>query len=69
MFRKRTKRTTIKRINNNLFVEYLIAIDSSVYNIFSSLYGNLDRSLMANYINIFFAQVVNGVIYLLIKTI
>ena len=46
---------------NNLFVEYLVVIDSSVYNVFLSNYGNLSPSLMNQYINIFFAQIVNGV--------
>jgi hypothetical protein len=46
---------------NNLFVEYLVVIDSSVYNVFKSLYGNLNPSLMNQYINIFFSQIVNGV--------
>jgi hypothetical protein len=45
----------------SLTVEYLVVIDSSVYSIFSKLYGNLSTPLMTQYIRIFFSQLVNGV--------
>jgi hypothetical protein len=54
---KRQSRTGIQ----NLFIEYLIVIDSSVYNNFASNYGSLTFSLLAQYINIFFTQIVYGV--------
>jgi hypothetical protein len=43
-----------------LYVEYLIVIDSTTYNVFSALYTNLSSSLLAEYMNIFFVQLVNG---------
>jgi hypothetical protein len=49
----------------NLFVEYLIVIDSTVYNNFVSNYGSLTFSLLAQYINIFFTQIVCGVSFFL----
>ena len=45
----------------NLFVDYLVVIDSSVYNLFLSQYGYMPDSLITNYINIFFCHLVNGV--------
>ena len=45
----------------NLFVEYLVVIDSSVYNDFIALYSNVSSSLLAKYISIFFCQQVNAV--------
>ena len=45
----------------NLFIDYLVVIDSSVYNQFIQIYGNMPISLITNYINIFFCHVINGV--------
>lgn len=45
----------------NLFVDYLVVIDSSVYAIFFQQYGFLPISLITNYINIFFCHLINGV--------
>ena len=45
----------------NFFIEYLIVIDDTVYNQFVSLFGNLNDSLLMDYINIFFCQIINGV--------
>jgi hypothetical protein len=58
------KRGIERNLFHNLFVEYLIVIDKSVYNYFLSLYENLGLPLIINYIQIFFCQVVNGVIYM-----
>lgn len=58
---KRQKSNISPNRPNNLFLEYLIVIDSSVYNMFLLDYGNLNPSLMNQYINIFFMQIVNGV--------
>ncbi len=45
----------------NLFVEYLVVIDNTVYNNFLLNYGNIPKTLLTDYINIFFSQIVNGV--------
>jgi hypothetical protein len=45
----------------NLFVQYLVVLDSTVYKDFSQLYGNLSPDLMNQYIKIYFSQIVNGV--------
>jgi hypothetical protein len=61
---ERSKRQTIQSNNNaqNLYVEYLAVIDSTVYSYFTQLYGNLNPpELLNDYINIFFSQIVNGV--------
>ena len=54
------------QVNNqiqNLFVEMLIAIDSTVYGLFQDEFGsNIDVGLLTNYIKIFICQVVNSVI-------
>ena len=42
-------------------IQYLVVIDTTVYNRFVSLYGNLSTSLITQYINIHFEQMVNGV--------
>ena len=60
---KRLKRSTIPK--NNLFLEYLVVIDSSVYKNLKIAYGsNLPESIMSEYIKIFFVQIINGVIIL-----
>jgi hypothetical protein len=60
---KRLKRSTIPK--NNLFLEYLVVIDSSVYKNLNIAYGsNLPESIMSEYIKIFFVQIINGVIIL-----
>ena len=46
----------------NLFVQYLVVIDSTVYKDFVQLYGNLNPALLNQYIKIYFCQIVNGVI-------
>ena len=51
-------------IPNNLTVEYLVVIDSTVYNQFVSLYGNLSDSSMKTYIFNYFQLMVNGVLYI-----
>jgi hypothetical protein len=62
MKNRRSKRqTSVNRVNNNLFLEFLIVADSSTYDIFTSTYGNLGQSLITQYMNIFFSQIVNGV--------
>jgi hypothetical protein len=53
---------TTKNSTNNLYVEYLVVIDLGVYNFFVNLYGgNLPDSLVTDYINIYFTQLINGV--------
>jgi hypothetical protein len=48
-------------------VEYLAVIDSGVYNFFVSLYGsNMPTEYINDYINIYFTQLINGVIKLTI---
>jgi hypothetical protein len=42
----------IASIPNNLTVEYLVVIDSTVYNNFVSLFGNLNDSSMRTYISV-----------------
>ena len=51
-----------KTIPNKLTVEYLIVIDSTVYNQFVALYGNLSDSSIKTYIYDFFQLMVNGVL-------
>ena len=54
------KERSVKK--NNLIVEYLIVIDSSVLNHFVNIYGNnISQSVMNNYINQFYQQMVNSV--------
>jgi hypothetical protein len=48
----------------SLYVEYLIVLDSSVYNDFVALYSNIRSSLLTQYISIYFSQLVNSVSYL-----
>ena len=61
----RTKRDTSAETENqsvnNLYIDYLIVIDKSVYNVFLNTYGNMPDSLITNYINIFYAHLINGV--------
>ena len=49
-------------ITNNLTVEYLAVIDSTVYNKFISLYGNLSDSSMRTYILDYFQSMIDGVL-------
>jgi hypothetical protein len=57
----RSKRATVTP-QNNLFVEYLIVIDSTVFNNFYFAYGgNLPDNLLSQYIIIFYSQLVNSV--------
>lgn len=47
----------------NLFVEMLIAIDSTVYALFQDEFGsNTEVDLLNNYIQIFICQIINSVI-------
>ena len=61
----RTKRDTSAETENqsvnNLYIDYLIVIDKSVYNVFLNTYGNMPDSLITNYLNIFYAHLINGV--------
>jgi hypothetical protein len=63
---QRSKRQTTSVVaRNNLFVEYLAVIDSGVYDFFVSLYGsNMPTDYINDYINIYFTQLINGVIQL-----
>jgi hypothetical protein len=62
---ERKKRQSIlidTRSQNNLFFEFLLVVDSTVYNLFKNDFGsNLDDSYVINYIKIFFSQIANGV--------
>jgi hypothetical protein len=49
-------------IPNNLTVEYLPVIYSTVYNRFVSLYGNLSDSSMRTYILDYFQSMIDGVL-------
>jgi hypothetical protein len=49
-------------IPNNLTLEYLVVIDSTVYTHFVSLYGNLRDSSMRTYILDYFQFMVDGVL-------
>ena len=42
-------------------VELLVVLDSTVYEFFQGVYGNLNDSIVNDYIKIFFIHVVNGV--------
>ena len=55
------KRQATQSFQNNLFVEYLVVIDNNVYNDIASIYSNLPQSQINDYINIFFANIINGV--------
>ena len=47
-----------------LYVEYLAVIDAGVYNFFVNLYGStVSPSVIKGYIQVYFTQLVNGVIY------
>ena len=60
--RQRLKRGTVTA-KNNLYVEYLAVADLGVYNYFVSLYGsNVPPSYINDYINVYFSQLINGVI-------
>ena len=45
----------------SLFVEYLVVIDSTVYSDFAALYPGVTSSSLAQYISIYFCQLVNAV--------
>jgi hypothetical protein len=45
----------------NLFIDYLVVIDSSVYNEFIQIYGYMPETLITKYISIFFCHLINGV--------
>ena len=45
----------------NLYVEYLVVIDSTVYNDYAAIYTNMSQALLSQYISIFFCLMVNGV--------
>ena len=57
----RRKRQNFIENQQHLFINYLVVIDNSVYNIFLNQYGFFSDSFIANYIKIFFCQAVNGV--------
>jgi hypothetical protein len=46
---------------NYLNVEYLIVLDSTAWDFFNSVYGNMEADLMNVYIKIYFIHIVNGV--------
>ncbi len=46
---------------NYLNVEYLVVLDSTAWDFFVSVYGNMDADLMNVYIKIYFIHIVNGV--------
>jgi hypothetical protein len=48
-------------VKNDLFVELLVVLDSTVYEFFQSVFGNFGDSIITDYIKIFFSHVVNGV--------
>ncbi len=55
--------TTTITAGTNLFIEYLAVIDVGVYNFFVNLYGtNVSSSVIKNYIQLYFTQLVNAVI-------
>lgn len=55
---KRLKRVTQ---DNKIIVQYLVVIDSTVYNRFVDLYGNLSSTLTTQYINMYFEQMISGI--------
>ena len=59
--KKRDTSPTSTQDQKNLFVDFLVVIDSSVYNSFLQQYGNLPNSLITNYINIYICHLINGV--------
>jgi hypothetical protein len=46
---------------NYLNVEYLVVLDSTAWDFFNSVYGNMEADLMNVYIKIYFIHIVNGV--------
>ncbi len=62
----RSKRYTpnendFKIVKNNLFVELLVVLDSTVFEFFRDIYRNFDNSLINDYVKVFFCHVINGV--------
>jgi hypothetical protein len=49
-------------LKNNLFVEILVVVDSTVYNYFQDLFSNLGDSILSDYIKLYFCHIINGVI-------
>ena len=63
-FSKRSKRARKIFPKHDLYLEYLVVIDSTVYNNLKLSYGsNLPDSILTEYIKIFFSQMVTGVSY------
>jgi hypothetical protein len=65
---KRDSNSTSSTINqniNNLYVEYLIVLDSTTLDFFYSVYGNMGPDFMNIYIKNFFIQNANGFRYIL----
>jgi len=61
---KRDSNSTSSTINqniNNLYVEYLIVLDSTTLDFFYSVYGNMGPDIMNIYIKKIFIQIANGV--------
>ena len=60
----------VKRQNtatNNLFVEFLAVVDNSVYNHFVRIYGNLESSVISQYIKDYFGVLIDGVRNLIVE--
>jgi hypothetical protein len=58
---RRSKRSAVTP-QNNLFFEYLIVVDSTVFiNFYFAYGGNLPDNLLSQYIIIFYSQLVNSV--------
>ena len=61
-YSRKLKRSLQVVAKNNLYVEYLAVIESGTYKYFQSVYGtNIPTSLINDYINIYFTQLINGV--------
>ncbi len=61
---QRSKRQIIQSKTNaqNLYVEFLAVIDSTVFSFFNQLYGNLNPpELLNDYIKIYVSQIIYGV--------
>ena len=62
-FSHRSSRATPIVARNKLNIEYLAVVESGTYNYFVSLYGaNIPSTFINDYINIYFTQLINGVI-------
>jgi hypothetical protein len=56
-----SKKRSIDRQAVNIYIDYLVVLDQSVFNKYKKLYKQLDDDLVMQFLKIQFCQIVNGV--------